>query len=204
MTMSQCLSIEFVIGGGSLTGLCSAIDLARVGYKRYAINRPHGPRVSTFASAPESDHDGGCMVPPNANKVLYRWGLEERLRACSGSLKSNGNTTLVLSSVHTTGRRRFRKKLERSLADTLQGPTPDSRRCATLRFGEAVQSLHPHPERPAVTLQSGERVEADVILGADGRFRPGLVTLVAIMEATEQEEETPTGMQVFQCISRCA
>ncbi|KAI0753971.1 hypothetical protein C8Q80DRAFT_1216279 [Daedaleopsis nitida] len=211
--MSQRLSIEFVIIGGSLTGFCSAISLARAGHK-----------VTLFdITDPEkgTPRDGGCRVPPNATKILYRWGLEERLRACS--LKSTGNvyaryayavhgSTLTNDSGSVVGvvHDWEEKILEETGGDFLLLHYRDLRRIlayaakeqgVTLRFGEAVKSLHPHLERPAVTLQSGERAEADVVLGADGQIQPGFVTRMVIMEATGQEEEkTPSVMQIFHII----
>ena len=72
---------------------------------------------------------------------------------------------------------------------------------ATLRFNTSVASVHPDRKRPAVTLTNGERLEADVVLGADGCVLPGFITRSAVMEAIKQEDDTvPSGTQVFQCV----
>ena len=73
---------------------------------------------------------------------------------------------------------------------------------ATLRFNTTVASVHPDPDRPSVTLVNGERLEGDVVLGADGCVLPGFLTRTAVMEAIEQEDDTmPSGTQVFRWVS---
>ena len=58
------------------------------------------------------------------------------------------------------------------------------------------------PERPSVTLKSGEVVEADVVVGCDGYMMPGWVTRRVVMEELEQDDEgDPTGIAVYKYVS---
>lgn len=62
-----------------------------------------------------------------------------------------------------------------------------------------VASVKPDPERPSVTLTSGEVLSADVVVGADGCLVDGFLCRTAIMKAIGQvEEATQTGIQLFK------
>ena len=53
-----------------------------------------------------------------------------------------------------------------------------------------------------MTLETGEIVSADVIVGADGYSHPGWNTRKEVMEALEQEDEhEPTGIAVYRCVA---
>lgn len=65
---------------------------------------------------------------------------------------------------------------------------------AQIQFGITVTQISPSVSRPSVTLSSGEVVEADIIIGADGRD-----SVVRKIVAAELEEERPlpSGMSVY-------
>ncbi len=73
---------------------------------------------------------------------------------------------------------------------------------ATIRHGPEAEvvSVHADPQRPSVTLKSGEIVYADVVVGADGHYWSGC-TRRELMNALEQEDEhEPTGMAVYRYV----
>ncbi|KAI0737653.1 FAD/NAD-P-binding domain-containing protein [Daedaleopsis nitida] len=201
MRTPDLLSIEFIIIGGSLTGLSSAIALARAGHK-----------VTLFDSSDAykgTPIDGGCRMPPNASKVYYRWGLEKRLRECS--LKATGTVFAQYDSGSVLGAHEWEEEvMEETGGDFLLLHYTDLRRIladcarehgATLRFNEGVTHVQPDRERPSVTLASGERLEADVVVGCDGRVLPGYITRTMMLKTLGQaDERTPTGMQVFHLL----
>ncbi|KAI0780295.1 hypothetical protein C8Q74DRAFT_1416832 [Fomes fomentarius] len=220
------IQVEFVIIGGSICGLSTAIALARVGHKvtLFDITNPFEP----------TPLDGGCRLPPNSTKMYYRWGLEERLRKCA--IKSRGRGTygtvdsgsviasqdweeemmeeiggdfllvhvrcgfsiivfaLPLSSTfaHAVQYTHLRETLA-EFAEELG---------ATIRHGPEAEvvSVHADPQRPSVTLKSGEIVYADVVVGADGNYWSGC-TRRELMDVLEQEDEhEPTGIAVYNSI----
>ena len=64
-----------------------------------------------------------------------------------------------------------------------------------------VESVKPDHEKPSVTLESGETLAADVLIGADGLMLDGFRCRPAVMEAIEQEDtHVPTGLQFFKCV----
>ena len=57
----------------------------------------------------------------------------------------------------------------------------------------------PHEERPSVTLDSGEVLEADVLVGADGSILETHSCRRAILEALEQDgTPVPLGMSFYK------
>ncbi|KAI0779953.1 hypothetical protein C8Q74DRAFT_1367760 [Fomes fomentarius] len=199
------LPIEFVIIGGSLCGLSAAIALARVGHKVtiFDVTNPFEP----------TPLDAGCRLPPNSTKIYYRWGLEERLRKCS--VKSEGTMFASFESGSVVASHEWKEDvMQETGGDFLLIHYTDLRRTladsarehgAQFRHGPDAQiiSIQPHPERPSVTLTTGEVVSADVVVGADGYITPGWLTRREIMEAIHQEDMfKPTGVAVYNSLIR--
>ena len=62
-----------------------------------------------------------------------------------------------------------------------------------------VVSVHPHRERPWVTLENGELAYADVLVGCDGSAWKDWVTRTSVLKAFGQGDiAEPTGMQIFK------
>ncbi|OJT10668.1 3-hydroxybenzoate 6-hydroxylase [Trametes pubescens] len=153
---------------------------------------------------------GGCRIPPNATKLFYRWGMEERLRA--SSVKSAGVVFARCNdSGHVVGEHEWEEEmLEETGGDFLLIHYSDLRRIlaesavehgATLRSGCYVVDIHADPQRPTVTLESGEVLTADVVVGADGSHVGPHCTRRTILKAIGQEDiETQTGMELFNAI----
>lgn len=55
------------------------------------------------------------------------------------------------------------------------------------------------PERPSVTLESGEVITGDVVIGADGNFMPNRTSRQHLLDGLEQDAaEVSTGLQFFK------
>ncbi len=73
---------------------------------------------------------------------------------------------------------------------------------AIIRHGPdaEVVSVHADPQRPSITLKTGEIVYADVVVGADGYYSSAC-TRKELMDALEQEDEhDPTGLAVYKYV----
>ncbi|KAI1784259.1 FAD/NAD-P-binding domain-containing protein [Ganoderma leucocontextum] len=201
MQSSDLLPIDFLIIGGSICGLSSAISLRRAG---------HNVTVFDFDNPFEQNIiQAGCRLPPNSTKIYYRWGLEQRLR--DASIKATGN----LFAAYDTGRVYGGHDWE----DDVIGETGGDFLCmhffelrrilaesavehgAKVRTPMKVESVHPHPDRPWITLENGEVVYGDVIVGCDGSAWKDWVTRTAVLKAFGQGDVAePTGMQFYNVI----
>ncbi|KAL1945600.1 hypothetical protein VTO73DRAFT_1602 [Trametes versicolor] len=196
------MQIEFLIVGGAITGLSAAIALSRVGHKVTVLD--------TLPSFSETPMGAGCRIPPNATKLFYRWGMEERLRA--SSVKSRGVVFARCNdSGSVVGQHEWEEEmLEETGGDFLLIHYTDLRRIlaesavehgATLRSGCYVVDVRADPQRPTVTLESGEVLTADVVVGADGSHVGPHCTRRAILKAIDQEDvEKHSGMELFNAI----
>ena len=73
---------------------------------------------------------------------------------------------------------------------------------AKIRAPMKVVSVHPDRERPWVTLENGEVVYGDVLVGCDGSAWKDWVTRTSVLKAFGQSDiAEPTGMQVFKYVS---
>ncbi|KAI0633896.1 FAD/NAD(P)-binding domain-containing protein [Trametes polyzona] len=195
------LPIEFLVVGGAITGLSAAIALSRAGHKVTVLE--HMPSFS------ETPMGAGCRIPPNATKLYYRWGMQERLRSCS--IKSRGVVFARYDSGSVVGVHDWEDGiLEETGGDFLLMHYTDLRRVlaecaaehgAVLRASCHVVDIHADPQRPYVALASGEVLTADVIIGADGSHVGPYRCRRVILKALGQEDvEKPTGMQLFNAI----
>ncbi|KAJ2991672.1 hypothetical protein NUW54_g8132 [Trametes sanguinea] len=173
----------------------------RVGHKVTVLEA-----MDTFHETPLG---AGCRIPPNATKLFYRWGMEERLR--KASVKSQGILFAQYDSGSVVGSHEWEEEvLEETGGDFLLMHYSDLRRIlaesaeehgATLRGGCQVVSIEPDTDRPYVTLATGEVITGDVVIGADGCHVPPYHCRRIILEALGQEDrETPTGMQLFNVL----
>ncbi len=73
---------------------------------------------------------------------------------------------------------------------------------AKIRPPMKVVSVHPDRERPWDTLENGEGVYGDVLVGCDGSAWKDWVTRTSVLKAFGQSDiAEPTGMQVFKYMS---
>ncbi|KAI0780336.1 FAD/NAD(P)-binding domain-containing protein [Fomes fomentarius] len=193
--------IDFVVVGGGAGGLTSAIALARCGHKVTVLDDTPSYESTNLGS--------GARIPPNATKVLYRWGMEERLRECS--IKNTGTMYADYHTGTTTGVQEWEQDvLEETGGDFILLHYSDFRRIlaesarehgAILRTDAKVVGILADPERPSVTLESGEVVTGDVVIGADGNFMPNRTSRQHLLHGLGQDAvEVPTGLQFFNAL----
>ncbi|THH07844.1 hypothetical protein EW145_g3105 [Phellinidium pouzarii] len=148
--------LHFIVVGGGIGGLSAAVQLSRAGH------------TATVLEAAEQTQDtgAGINVPPNAARLLIGIGLGDLLHDYgvhphaivyrrfyrTGHLTSE---MFILQRGHLT-----RGLIE--LARRFEG--------TEVRFNSPVSNIDPGGEntKPYVVLSNGEKIEGDVIIGADG------------------------------------
>jgi len=157
--------MEIVILGAGVAGVAAAIVLAELGHDVRIYERR--PRASQLGA--------GVTLWPNACFVLERLGLLDELRAVSGRpstmqrLDWQGQPIATLdialldarlgAATHTV----LRRDLQRMLLTRLAAVG------VAVSYGWVAREVGQHGARAWVSFESGQRVESELLLGADGR-----------------------------------
>ncbi|KAF5369302.1 hypothetical protein D9758_002575 [Tetrapyrgos nigripes] len=157
--------LHVVIVGCGIGGLAAAFCLGQAGHDITVLEN----------TSQVGEIGAGIQVCPNLSRLLIRWGLGERLKEIAERDRPQAFTFCRYSSGEKVGMSRLGDKLERlhgapwyvvhrrDLYDMLYSiakPFMD------LRLGCKVVSVD--PDTPAVRLESGESITADLIIGCDG------------------------------------
>ncbi|KAJ7511066.1 hypothetical protein B0H11DRAFT_1953873 [Mycena galericulata] len=166
------LSIDFLIIGAGVAGLTCAFALRRVGHRVVVIEREKEIGESNLSRA--------VQLPPNLSKILYHWNLKPGL---SFAIKSKAIQISRYETGVRLGNHQWNEELadlRKMLYDVAVGQGADIRLDTT--------AVAVDPQRRAVTLDSGNTLTADVIIGAEGvsgLVRPLLLAEQNIREASE-------------------
>ncbi|OBT75480.1 hypothetical protein VF21_04900 [Pseudogymnoascus sp. 05NY08] len=156
-------SIQIVIAGAGIGGLGAAIALRRAGHK-----------VIVLEQAPEFAEIGaGVQVPPNASRELIRWGLEAEMEAIASHPDRINYRSWETGKPH--GYTVIEDVRERFGAPYWQVYRPDYHTVllnAAIRHGADVRAASEVKEylisECAIVLANGQKIRADIIIGADG------------------------------------
>ncbi|KAF3801055.1 3-hydroxybenzoate 6-hydroxylase 1 [Colletotrichum gloeosporioides] len=154
--------MKIIIVGAGLGGLCAAFGFARKGH-----------HVRVFEQRPDLSPAGGALnIRPGASKILHSWGLAEDLRSVSADTPANVFRNLATGEVAT-----------RAIAtDISEYPDWGTSRSvlieifyqkakdagAVIEFNAPVMKVEDGTQAAYVTLGNGKRLEADLVLAADG------------------------------------
>lgn len=157
-----------VIVGGGIGGLTLALALQRIGVEARIVEK--GTRADRLGT-------GICLLG-NALHALDRIGMADTCIAAGyacDSVTTCDHTGAVLSEMHPP--RTFRPDAPPSigimrpvLADLME--TAATAAGATISFATTVETLDQHDDHVALTLSTGERIETDLVVGADGAYSP--------------------------------
>ncbi|KAI0339732.1 FAD/NAD(P)-binding domain-containing protein [Trametopsis cervina] len=195
-TRKTTLPLDFLIIGGGIGGCSAAYMLREAGHNVRVLERL--PGIGTPAA--------GVRVPPNMSKILQRWiGEEELLKRAIINLETPWH------DLHTgafLGRTQFRQEvITETGGHFLLMAHEDVHRLvydlatsagARVDFDVRVTRVTPGQPRPSVTLESGEVISADIIVGADGPT--SIVREVVIGEDEEVGVARPEGYTVFGAV----
>ncbi|KZT66461.1 FAD/NAD(P)-binding domain-containing protein [Daedalea quercina L-15889] len=159
------LAINFIVIGGGIVGLAAAIALVRAGHRVTVVEKGDG-KTNTGP--------GGMRLPPNMTKVLFHWGLKDVLQ--DAALTSR---LLLMANLHTgqiLGPQVWNEEL---LKETRGKYMVMSHADLHKVLYDAASALHAEirhnanvvdiePDDGMVKLDSGEVLQADIIIGADG------------------------------------
>jgi salicylate hydroxylase len=164
-TRKASLILDIIVVGCGLGGLGAAFCLTQAGHRVTIIE----------SSSVLSEVGAGIQVSPNCSRLLWRWGLGKHLDAIA--VKPEGIAFRRYKTGERVGFTRWAEVLEQNygapyyhihradlhkLLYDLVAPR------VTIRLGATVVGCDPDPVLPSITLQSGEIVRADMIVGADG------------------------------------
>ncbi|KAF8178149.1 hypothetical protein K438DRAFT_1769665 [Mycena galopus ATCC 62051] len=157
------LPLHFAIVGCGLGGLAAAHCLGRAGHS-----------VTVFESASSiGDVGAGIQISPNLSRLLIRWGMGDELRRAS--VRPESITFRRYETGHRVGWTKWGQNMDKDYgspychlhrADLLAMLLKLASPYMTLFLNSKVVSLD--PDLCQLTLESGRRFRADVILGADG------------------------------------
>ncbi|TDL22486.1 FAD/NAD(P)-binding domain-containing protein [Rickenella mellea] len=179
------LQLHFIVVGGGICGLAAAFSLANAGH-----------RVTVLEQAPSLRRpSSGMHLPPNLNKLLYQWGLGNKVEAVT--LPSEG----MQFHTYTSGKKVGYMKWDDEVLEAFGADYPIVNHSdlykliydaaigagVTVRFGARVTAVH--PRTPSVTLSSGQVMTADYIVGADGH--QSLVREVIVKDQLPRPREVP-------------
>ncbi|KAI0958323.1 hypothetical protein AcV7_004175 [Taiwanofungus camphoratus] len=195
MRAPDFLPIQFIIIGGGVAGLTAAIALSRVGHRVTLLEQGDDFEETKLA--------GGCRISPNLTKIYYRWGMEKQFKELS--VKSAYVRFARYESGSVTGIGEWVEEFKNeSGGEFVSMHYADLRKLlhdtavehgAKIRSNAEVVSMSVRPERPSVTLASGEELDADVLVGADG-----LDSLSRAMMLGDADHEVLTHMVIYNVI----
>ncbi|AWM76819.1 FAD-dependent monooxygenase [Phenylobacterium parvum] len=154
-----------VVGAG-VGGLTTALALARTGVAVTVVEQ-----AGTLGEV-----GAGLQVSPNASRALFSLGLEAGLSAQAfrpEAVEARGWRRGQTISRAPLGDAALQKygfpylHMHRADLVAVLGAACEAEPRITLRLGQAVAAC-PRDGTPALVLASGERLEADVLVGADG------------------------------------
>lgn len=159
------LVLDIIVVGCGIGGLSAAFCLSQAGH-----------RVTIIEAYPVIGEIGaGIQVTPNSSRLLWKWGLKEHLENIA--VKPGGVAYMRYCTGEQIGFIKWAGVLERNYGS----PYYHMHRAdlhkilydlvsphVTIRLGLAVVRCDPNSVSPSVTLDSGEVVQADLIIGADG------------------------------------
>lgn len=158
------MSMKVIVVGGGIGGLCAALALHELGIDAMVFEQAEALK----------EVGAGVQIAANGVVVLRRLGLEEKLAALATKPKSweyydiETGRPLVSWPVGRDAAERYGAPLYNVHRADLIELLADALPSGTIRFGAKCAEIGQGPQSAWVRLTSGETIEADVVVGADG------------------------------------
>jgi 2-polyprenyl-6-methoxyphenol hydroxylase-like FAD-dependent oxidoreductase len=151
-----------LIVGAGIGGLAAGVALQRAGWRVRVFERAASPRELGF----------GLLLAPNAVSALRAIGVADRVLAVGvvpASGQIYGTKARFLRSFDTTALRRvLPDPMAVVLRPALHGVLTDAIGPDALATGREVTGFTVVDGRPAVAFETGDAIDGDVLIGADG------------------------------------
>ncbi|THH13127.1 hypothetical protein EW146_g7059 [Bondarzewia mesenterica] len=191
---SASLSIDFIIVGGGIAGLACAVALRRVGHRVLVLEREE-----SFDSAHKSP--GGTRMPPNMTKIFYHWGMGDEVKRIAAV--SERVFLHRFDSGNMLGAHRWDKEMLNEAGGEFMflhhGSLHRMLYETALELGARIRTraevVSVDVEGRSVTLTTGEVIQGDVIVGADGAKGLCRETVVG-----PNDPSKPTGLMMFNAV----
>ncbi|KAI5121809.1 hypothetical protein M0805_009801 [Coniferiporia weirii] len=158
------VTLDFVVVGGSVAGLACAYNLKQAGHNVRVLERSSGPGIGS----------GGLRVPPNMTKLLFHWGLGEKLvKACVKCPRIefvNSVTGEYMSelAMHEEVMKELQADMYGMLYSDLHMMMYNLAVSSGVRVDFNVTVVDVDVSVPSVRMACGEQIRADIVVGADG------------------------------------
>ncbi|KAJ7124295.1 FAD/NAD-P-binding domain-containing protein, partial [Mycena epipterygia] len=186
------IRIDFSVIGAGVAGLSCAIALRRIGHRVTVVEKNHDMADIEVSS---------LRMPPNLTKILFHWGLQDELHAiavkCEALHLLRGDSGELLGSQIWD-----QELLEETRGEYLCAHLSDLMRLlydeaikqgVEFRLGTTAVSID--PEQGTITMDSGDVLEVDVIVGADGIA--GLTRQILLQEEDIDEPADHQSMWMY-------
>ncbi|KAJ8518627.1 hypothetical protein ONZ45_g4307 [Pleurotus djamor] len=173
------LSLKFIIVGGSLAGLAAGFALRKAGHDVLILEQGDESSAASI---------GGVHSPPNMTRVLNHWGLHPLLERvgtkCCGS--NWGGIGSGSSTSEDDGRFNVRILVFEDVAVT-----------AGVKIRYATRVVRVDNRAVTVSLDTGETLCGDIIVGADG---PQSLVRKSFMDPTFEQGVEDTHLSFVACV----
>lgn len=168
---------QVIVAGGGIGGLACALALARAGV----------PSVVLEQAEAFGEVGAGLQLGPNAVRVLAEWGLMDALQACAAfpealrvrdAHRANQLGHLRLGAMALARHGQHYTTLHRADLHSLLLQAVQRRPEVQLRLGTRLATWEEDREGVQATLEDGETLSGDALIGCDGlwsRVRAGLL-----------------------------
>ena len=196
MTNEAPFQLDVVIVGAGLAGLAASIACAISGHHVTVLE---GAKALTEIGA-------GLQITPNASRLLHRWGvLDKALVVCAEPTELTVHRYRDGKVLAREGE--FDRKIRERYGQ--EAPFIDMHRVdlqkilyerafelgVNTRLGVRVGGIEHERVRPVVILEDGERIECDLVIGADGLWSKCRAALLG-----SDDNPKPTGDLAFRIV----
>ncbi|KAG2015097.1 salicylate hydroxylase, variant 2 [Coprinopsis cinerea AmutBmut pab1-1] len=187
---SSSPSLNIIVIGAGIGGLATAFLLGKAGHKVTIVE----------AASQLGEVGAGIQLSPNVTRLLIRWGVGDKLaeiavvpqnltlrRYENGEVVGWMETGQSLEKAHKAPYYHVHRADIHGILAEIAEPH------ASIRLNSRVKGIN--PSIPSVTLESGETIAADLVIGADG-----LHSITRDIVVGKKDNPTATGDAAYRAV----